>query len=103
MERVGRITWKEMRRMRGRRECGGVGASTDGTRWSRWGFKRNTYWKEIKSKVEEMMGESRVTNGGVKVIGQIASFVIVRFDPYENKPTDAWGGVEERAGDVVWK
>ena len=28
------------------------------------GFKRNTYRKEIKSKVEEVMGKSRVTNGG---------------------------------------
>jgi hypothetical protein len=49
------------------------------------GFKRNTYWKEIKSKVEEVMGKSRVTNGGVKVIGQMASFAIIRFDSYENK------------------
>ena len=28
---------------------------------------------------------SRVTNGGVKVIGQMASFAIIRFDTYENK------------------
>jgi hypothetical protein len=49
------------------------------------GFKRNTYWKTIKSEVEEVMGESRVTNGGVKVIGQMASFAIIRFDEHENK------------------
>ena len=49
------------------------------------GFKRNTHWKEIKSKVEEVMGKSGVTNGGVKVIGQMASFAIIRFDAYENK------------------
>ena len=49
------------------------------------GFKRNTYWKEIKSKVEGVMGKSKVTNGGVKVIGQMASFAIIRFDEYENK------------------
>jgi hypothetical protein len=48
------------------------------------GFKRNTYWKEINSKVEEVMGKSRVTNGGVKVIGQMASFAIIRFDEYES-------------------
>ena len=49
------------------------------------GFKRNTYWKEIKSKVEGVLGESKVTNGGVKVIGQMASFAIIRFEEYENK------------------
>ena len=49
------------------------------------GFKRNTYWKEIKSKVEEVMEVSRVPNKGVKVIGQMASFAIIRFDTYENK------------------
>ena len=48
-------------------------------------FKRNTHWKNIKSKVEEVMGKSRVTNGGVNVIGQMASFAIIRFDAYENK------------------
>ena len=31
------------------------------------------------------MGKSKVTNGGVKVIGQMASFAIIRFDEYENK------------------
>ena len=31
------------------------------------------------------MGKSGVTNGGVKVIGQMASFAIIRFDAYENK------------------
>jgi hypothetical protein len=49
------------------------------------GLKRNTHWKEIKSKVEEVMGKLRVTNGGVKVIGQMASFAIIRLDAYENK------------------
>ena len=49
------------------------------------GFKRNTHWKEIKAKVEGIMGGSRVTYGGVKVIGQMASFAIIRFDEYEHK------------------
>ena len=31
------------------------------------------------------MEKSRVTNGGVKVIGQMASFAIIRFDAYWNK------------------
>ena len=49
------------------------------------GFKRNTYWNEIKLRVEEVMGLSRVMNNGVKVIGEMASFAIIRFDKYENK------------------
>ena len=49
------------------------------------GFKRNTFWKEIKSKVEETMSVSRVANGGVKVIGQMASFAVIRFDTYDDK------------------
>ena len=32
-----------------------------------------------------VMGKSKVTNGGVKVIGQMASFAIIRFGEYENK------------------
>ena len=49
------------------------------------GFKRNTHWKEIKTKVEGIMGVSGVTYGGVKVIGQMSSFAIIRFDKYEHK------------------
>ena len=31
------------------------------------------------------MGKSMVNNGGVKVIGQMASLAIIRFEAYENK------------------
>ena len=49
------------------------------------GFRRNTFWKNIKSKMEEIIGTSRVTSGGVNVIGQMACSAIIRFDTYENK------------------
>ena len=49
------------------------------------GFKRNTPWKEIKATVEAVMEASRVTYGWVKVIGQMASFAIIRFEEEENK------------------
>ena len=48
------------------------------------GLKRYTYWKEIKTEVDAIMGVSGVTNGGVKVIGQMLSFAIIRFDEYEH-------------------
>ena len=49
------------------------------------GFDRNTYWKEIKEKVEEVMGKSGITYNRVRVIGEKSSFAIIRFDQYENK------------------
>ena len=49
------------------------------------GSNRNTFWKNIKTKVEETMRMSTVTYQGVKVIGQMASFAIIRFDTHEDK------------------
>ena len=49
------------------------------------GFDRNTYWKEIKWNVEEVMEVSGITYNRVKVIGEKASFVIIKFDQYESK------------------
>ena len=48
-------------------------------------FERNTYWKEIKTKVEDVTGRSGVTYGEVKVIGQMASFAIIPFVTPENQ------------------
>jgi hypothetical protein len=70
------------------------------------GFERNTYWKEIKAKVEDVMGRSRVTYGGVKVIGQMASFAIIRFDTPENKRQFKWWlqthGEEVKKEKEIW-
>ena len=49
------------------------------------GFDRNTYWKEIKEKVEEVIEVSGITYDRVKVIGEKASFAIINFDHYESK------------------
>ena len=49
------------------------------------GFDRNTYWKEIKQKVEEVMGVAGITYSRVKVIGEKASFAIIKFEQYESK------------------
>ena len=49
------------------------------------GFDRNTYWKEIKGKVEEVLDVSGIRYNKVKVIGEKASFAIIKFDQYESK------------------
>jgi hypothetical protein len=49
------------------------------------GFNRNTYWKDIKARVEEVLGISSITYERVKVIGEKASFAIIKFDKYETK------------------
>ena len=49
------------------------------------GFKYDTYWKEIKSKFEEVMGVSRVAYGQVKAIGEKSSSAIIHFDDSEKK------------------
>ena len=48
------------------------------------GFIRNTYWKEIKEKVEDVMGESGIAYNRVRVIGEKSSFAIIKFDQYES-------------------
>ena len=49
------------------------------------GFRRNMYWKEIKSKGEDVMKESGITYRRVKVIGEKSSFAIIQFYEYDQK------------------
>ena len=59
--------------------------TTGGKKWLQRGFGLNTYWKEIKEKVEEVMGESGISYNRVRVLGEKSSFAIITFDKYENK------------------
>ena len=64
------------------------------------GFRRNTYWKEIKTRVEELLGLSGMMYKGMKVIGEKTSFAIIKFDQYQNKLDFkkwlSWNGKEVR-------
>ena len=70
------------------------------------GFYRNTYWKEIKEKVEEVMGVSTIIYKKVKVIGERTSFAIIQFDSYENKLEFkkwlSWHGKEVKRERGMW-
>ena len=59
------------------------------------GFNRNTYWKEIKEKVEEVMGLSVIKYIMVKVIGEKTSFAIIKFDKSRNSRSGC-RGMEQR-------
>ena len=46
------------------------------------GFKYYTHWKEIKSRVEDVMGVSEVAYGQVKVIGERSPSAIYKSSDY---------------------
>ena len=70
------------------------------------GFNRNTYWKDIKARVEDVLGVSNITYERVKVIGEKASFAIIKFDKYETKQEFkkwlSWNGKEVKQERGMW-
>ena len=50
----------------------------------RW-FQRNSNWKDIKNKTEHTMNRTGKAYERVSVIGQIASFAIVKFADFDGK------------------
>ena len=49
------------------------------------GFERNTSWKDIKGRTEEILKVSQMDYERVLVIGQRASFAIIIFQRWEAK------------------